>query len=247
MKINAKQKSHPGYFRPQDLLSLAIISGLSLTIGIPEACSARKVEKAPKAEKTDTKKKNEKKKSGKITNTIQTLNQPAQRSRVTAPSPAHLIKLAVAANPSTSPDLLDKLARDDSDMVRRAVAEHPDCSDQCKDLLANDSDQLVVEALLRNKKGVNAKILLNLVASGQPKICETIAANPATPPVVLDKLARGKTQTEYLLLSLARNPATTTDVIDRLVKVGDRLVRTFLARQAKLTKESYEQLAEDGD
>ncbi len=167
--------------------------------------------------------------------------------RIEAPSCTEPIKLKVATNPNTPQSVLSKLASDKDSQVRRAVAQHPSCPISAKRELARDKDQLVVEALLRNPNGLGFATLEYLAGIGQPKVCETIAANSKTPPKILSKLAHGKIQTEYLLLSLARNPSTTPDVIDRLVKIGDRLVRTFLARQDRLPKQAYALLAEDGD
>ncbi|HMO22057.1 MAG TPA: hypothetical protein PKC98_13955, partial [Candidatus Melainabacteria bacterium] len=123
--------------------------------------------------------------------------------------------------------MLKDLSGDRDSQVRKAVASHPNCPISAKRILASDEDQLVVEALLRNKSGLGFTTLESMAASGQPKVCETIAASASTPPRILSKLAHGKIQTEYLLLSLARNPSTTPNVIDRLAKIGDRLVRTF--------------------
>ncbi len=151
-----------------------------------------------------------------------------------AAGPLARVRLAVAMNPKCPPDTLARLARDPSDLIRQAVAANPACPDEVKAKLAADEDQAVVEALLENPKPPGHAVLDQLTAGQQPKVYELLAANPRTPADILRKLAHVPTQTEFLLLSLSRNPSVPPDVVMRLVKIGDRLVRTFLARQPKL-------------
>ncbi|MFX6815265.1 hypothetical protein ABTH42_18970, partial [Acinetobacter baumannii] len=83
--------------------------------------------------------------------------------------------------------------------------------------------------------------------SASVKNREALAANPATPPAILNTLSQGPVFTEFLLLSLARNPHTSEEVINRLARMGDRLVRTFLARLPRLSGTAFNTLANDGD
>src|SRR6185369_14704319 len=81
----------------------------------------------------------------------------------------------------------------------------------------------------------------------QPSTYEMLASHAKTPADLLRKLLFNPIQTEYLLLALARNPNTPFDCQKRLQKTGDRMVRTFMARQTKIAPEILMDLASDGD
>lgn len=52
-----------------------------------------------------------------------------------------LLLCAIAKNPQTDADTLDKLARHPEVVVRRWVALHPNLSDEARALLASDPDE----------------------------------------------------------------------------------------------------------
>lgn len=160
--------------------------------------------------------------------------------------PIQAIKVAAAGNSATPASALAKLASDPSSFVRRAVASNAKLSEEIKEKLAVDSDQTVVESLLKSSSLPNLATLDKLLAAATPRVRETLAANPNTPQPILEKLSQGPVYTEYLLLSLARNPHSGPQVTNRLSRIGDRLVRTFLAR-LPVPPATFTILANDGD
>ncbi len=160
--------------------------------------------------------------------------------------PIQAIKVAAAGNSTTPAQSLAKLASDPSSFVRRALASHPKLSEEIKEKLAVDSDQTVVESLLKASSLPNLATLDKLLTAATPRVRETLAANPNTPQAILEKLSQGPVYTEFLLLSLARNPHSGPQVTNRLSRIGDRLVRTFLAR-LPVPQATFTTLANDGD
>ncbi|BCD68907.1 hypothetical protein [Nitratiruptor sp. YY09-18] len=94
---------------------------------------------------------------------------------------------AVAKNPHTPAQILQKLARDEVNLVRALVATNPNTPTEC--LYDFYEDEKIVRDGISGNPNAPAELLEKLAADSDKLVRLRVAENPATPKEVLQKLA----------------------------------------------------------
>lgn len=165
------------------------------------------------------------------------------------------VRYAIAENPGTPvalrKDVLEKLAKEGGPVMRSEVAAHPSTPNAIREsLLANLLSEVDRRARDREAKHPRGgrdhleRIALAFVAVDESTVRANVAANPLTPPVVLERLS--KEREPDIRVCVAKNPGAPTTLLALLTKDRERAVRTAvstnpttpLALQRELAKDS---------
>lgn len=138
----------------------------------------------------------------------------------------------VAANPSTPPTLLVRLAASDSARVRYQVATNRSSPTAAFVALADDVEASVVWRVAGSPL-TPAEVLVALEASQHPFVYRFLGGNPSTPADVLTRLAAS--EDFAVLWAVAANPSTPASVLDPFVGHADYGVRWSVAGNPSAT------------
>ena len=87
---------------------------------------------------------------------------------------AWLVRAAVAGNPKTPPDVLERLSKDQAMPVRRAVAGNPKTPPEVLERLAKDLAWLVRAAVAGNAATTTAHVVTQLLHDPLPEVREAV-------------------------------------------------------------------------
>lgn len=126
-------------------------------------------------------------------------------------------RITGSKDPMTAPEVLHDYARDPYLIIRRYVAKNPSSSEDTLARLANDSDDRTRLFVAQNPK-TSDKILERLLSHG----CDV-----------------------YMYRNIAVHPNATGDILARLAKNEDDIVRYNVARHPNAMKATLSELMED--
>ena len=158
------------------------------------------------------------------------------------------VRVVLARSGSTSPEMLEGFAADESRTVRRSVAVRDDCPLPVLRLLAGDDDDHVRFGVLERpqlpadlierfagdpERGTRMKVanrddcppetLQRLASDPGPAVQARVAHNPRCPVDALDLLSRG--DHPRVLHAVACHPNSTTEMLQRVVTASDVAIR----------------------
>ena len=161
------------------------------------------------------------------------------------------VMMALAESPSTSPQILEKLAhiedlRDgkSGSNIRCRVAENPSTPPATLNALSRDKDFQVLWGVAINPSSSHT-ILEMLSLDEDHYVREYVAKNPKLNQSILEKLSRDTE--EGVRISVAGNPNTTPEVLATLAKDDDEDVRSNVALNPNSSQQILELLAQDED
>jgi len=164
-----------------------------------------------------------------------------------------LVRWAMARNPNTRTDTLERLAHGRKDAVRWAVSQHPNTSPDVLTQLADDDHPEVRSGVARNPN-TPAAMLVRLAdeetpppgPSSAPVVMGALAENPNTPADVLARLADNPESS--VRQRVATNLNTPADVLARLAG-SDHIteVRSGAVRNPNIPAELLVRLTGDSD
>ncbi|MRI59126.1 MAG: hypothetical protein C6H99_06450 [Epsilonproteobacteria bacterium] len=93
---------------------------------------------------------------------------------------------AVAKNPHTPTEILEKLAKDEVNLVRALVATNPNTPTEC--LYAFFDDEKIVRDGISGNPNAPTELLAKLAEDSDKLVRLRVAENPATPKETLEKL-----------------------------------------------------------
>jgi hypothetical protein len=149
--------------------------------------------------------------------------QPVMRDGVGVPGVEAVVRAAIAADPSTSPEVLDLFAQDADPSVRVGAAMNPAVRPAILEWLSGDDDAAVRAAVAANER-THAAALARLGCDDDPRVSAAVAANIACPCDVLSELAPGLA---YFVLA---NPNAPSEVLAAGARMPDPVLRAQVAR-----------------
>lgn len=157
-----------------------------------------------------------------------------------------MVRSAVASNSSTPQDVLARLARDIEYIVREAVAANPEASPEVIRILADvDNGDTSIHRKITLHPKITPEILEYLGENSKNMSVQgAVAENSLTPPATLAKLAA----VEFCRPNIARNPSTSQEVLRKLADPStenDPEIREAVADNPKVSQEILEILAKD--
>ncbi|WEH39072.1 hypothetical protein [Streptomyces sp. AM 2-1-1] len=145
---------------------------------------------------------------------------------------------------SASPAEIEGLARSSNPVVRMLLAERRDLPAEIRNVLADDPDAKVVKSIARHP-GLSEAQLRSIVERHGVRVVAKVAANPETPPALLEDLTRHVPPVRKALREIARNPAATGPAL--LACLTDREARRVAAGHPALPPEVIVELLADHD
>ena len=133
---------------------------------------------------------------------------------------ANFLRMSVAENQNTQPDILDMLANDENDEVREAVARNSNTTINSLLRLASDERRIVRYAVTENENVTSEileKLFQNLSDGGDPVAIE-LAKNEKTSVKILEKLFE---TSEVSHMALALNPNTPQEILEKFINNGE--------------------------
>lgn len=164
---------------------------------------------------------------------------------------------AQALDPDTDAQTLRHLAGHPESLVRSAVAANPNLDERALVTMRDDPNPFVREQALANPS-LPKFALAQYVASeadpqelrmvwgadrDDPDIASALAANEATPSVVLTDLA--STDDEATAVTVAAHPAATNEMLNYLAVSGSEKVRAAAAANPNVPARSFHRLVRD--
>lgn len=151
-----------------------------------------------------------------------------------------LVLAALAANPSTPPDVLSNLAGSDAPELARVP--RPWLS---KLLLRSAGEPQSVLSLLARNPATPAAALARLASNPEASVRAAVALRQDTPPDVLARLARDPEPA--VRLTVAANRSTAPSVLEALARDRDADTRIFVATNPNVPVSALDLLAHDPD
>ncbi|MDK0524377.1 hypothetical protein [Streptomyces sp. ML-6] len=145
---------------------------------------------------------------------------------------------------SASPAEVEDLARSSNPVLRMLLAERRDLPAGIRDTLADDPDAKVVKSVARHP-GLSEARLRSMVERHGAQVVAGVAANPDTPPALLEDLAGHVPPVRKALCEIARHPGATGPAL--LVCLADRKARRVAAGHPALPTEVIVELLADRD
>lgn len=109
---------------------------------------------------------------------------------------------------SATPSETERLSRSSNPVVRMLLAERRDLPAAIRDMLADDPDAKVVKSIARHP-GLSETQLRSMVERHGARVAAKVAANPETPPALLEDLTRHIPPVQKALREIARHPHAT--------------------------------------
>jgi len=159
------------------------------------------------------------------------------------------LRIQSAANPNTSPDVLEVLSNDQDPEIRCAVAWNQSTTPQILKRLASDEDEIVRFCVSGN---LNASFeVVDKLAKDESSFVrkkaryglKEFAENPNTSPKILKSLATD--EDSNVRADVAKNPNTSLAVLESLARDEDTYVRGLVAGAQKTSIKILEFLAKD--
>jgi hypothetical protein len=148
--------------------------------------------------------------------------------RIAAASPAEVKDLAKSPHPG----------------VRMLVAERRDLPAEIRDVLAVDPDAKVLKSIAGHP-GLSAAQLRSMVDRHGVRVAAKVAANPDTPPALLEELTRHEPPVQKVFRVVARHRNATPLAL--LACLADRQARPIAAKHAALPPDVLVELLADDD
>ncbi|RPK85208.1 Leucine rich repeat variant [Streptomyces sp. ADI97-07] len=145
---------------------------------------------------------------------------------------------------AASPSEIESLSRSPNPVVRMLLAERRDLPAGIRDLLADDPDAKVVKSLARHP-GLSETQLRSMVERHGVRVLAGVAANPETPPALLEDLTRHLPPVRKALREIARHPGATGPAL--LACLADTKARRVAAGHPALPPEAIVELLADED
>ncbi|MEE1767540.1 MULTISPECIES: hypothetical protein [unclassified Streptomyces] len=145
---------------------------------------------------------------------------------------------------SASPSEIEYLSRSSNSVVRMLLAERPDLPAEIRNVLADDPDAKVVKSIARHP-GLSETQLRSMVERHGVRVVARVAANPETPPALLDALTRHLPPVRKALREIARHRNATGPAL--LACLTDRRARRVAAGHPALPPEAVTELLADDD
>lgn len=162
-----------------------------------------------------------------------------------------VMMMALAESPSTSPQILEKLAHIEDlrdgwsrSNIRCRVAENPSTPPATLNALSRDKDWLVLCGVAINPSSSHTILEMLSLDEGH-YVRESVAKNPKLNQSILEKLSRDTWSD--VRISVAKNPNTTAQVLATLAKDDDKDVRSNVALNPNSSQQILELLAQDED
>ena len=146
-----------------------------------------------------------------------------------------------AANPSTPARLVRRLAGSPQPTVRGSAADNPACPAEILDLLASDRAGSVRVAVAANP-GCSESAFTELAHSERDERA-AVAANPSTPPRLLERLAGD--ELSAVRCQVATNPSSSSRLLERLAGDENPMVRIRVAANPTSSTLLIRRLAND--
>ncbi|MFB6504353.1 hypothetical protein ACFYXP_29885 [Streptomyces sp. NPDC002466] len=145
---------------------------------------------------------------------------------------------------SASPSEVEDLARSSNPVLRMLLAERRDLPAGIRDALADDPDARVAKSVARHP-GLSEARLRSMVERHGTQVAAGVAANPGTPPALLEDLAGRVPPARKALREIARHPGATGPAL--LVCLADRQARRVAAGHPAVPPEVLVELLADDD
>jgi hypothetical protein len=145
---------------------------------------------------------------------------------------------------AASPSEIDDLSRSSNPVMRMLLAERRDLPAEIRNVLADDPDAKVVKSVARHP-GLSETQLRSMVERHGARVVAKVAANPETPPTLLEDLTRHAPPVQKALREIARHPNATGRAL--LVCLTDRQARRVAAGHPALPPEIIVELLADHD
>ncbi|MEU7605828.1 hypothetical protein [Streptomyces sp. NPDC041003] len=153
---------------------------------------------------------------------------PSLLPRIAAASPSEIVDLSRSSHP----------------VVRMLLAERRDLPAGIRDALADDPDAKVVKSIARHP-GLSEAQLRSMVERHGSRVVAKVAANPETPPALLEDLTRHTPPVQKGLREVARHPGATGPAL--LACLADSQTRRLAAGHSALPPEAIVELLADPD
>jgi Leucine rich repeat variant len=178
------------------------------------------------------------------------------------------VRRAVAQNPATPPDVLERLARDPHDEVRARVARHESCPAAAIATLLEDPRRPVRNATIA-RGDVSLDVLVRLaerdafaretlqqhardraahplmMASSDPRVRLLVAESGVADDHTLRRLAQD--DDARIQIALVNHPLLPNDVVRRLANIDRLLIQRVLAARRDLPGRAWSRLLRSGD
>ncbi len=153
---------------------------------------------------------------------------------------------ALGADPTASPEVLERLARSEDWEVRAAVARNPSTPEAALVRLAGDSDSDVLEALARHAR-IPPAVFPALLHHDDHSVRQALAQNPSvTMAQLMERLRRGEDDDDVLAAVIARDDVS-AEALDLLSRHDDYEVRAEVAKSPRAPDAVLVALASDHD
>ncbi|MET9921247.1 hypothetical protein ABZZ04_29840 [Streptomyces sp. NPDC006435] len=145
---------------------------------------------------------------------------------------------------SASSSEVEDLARSSNPVLRMLLAERRDLPAGIRDALTDDPDAKVAKSVARHP-GLSETRLRAMVERHGAQVAAGVAANPGTPPALLEDLAGHVPPARKALREIARHPGATGPAL--LVCLADRQARRVAAGHPAVPPEVLVELLADDD
>ena len=156
------------------------------------------------------------------------------------------IRKLVAENPSTSPELLLKIAEDKFEIftIRLVAIRNPSMSIESLVKFA-ENPHPGFRSAVANNRSTPPEVLSRLSEDGYGTIKNSVALNPSTPPEVLAKLSNDENDT--IRRNIAENPSTPPELLAKLADSDDHGILTSVAENPSTPPEALTRLSDHGE
>ncbi|MFF0451688.1 hypothetical protein ACFYT4_36000 [Streptomyces sp. NPDC004609] len=145
---------------------------------------------------------------------------------------------------AASPSEIEDLSRSSNPVMRILLAERRDLPPETRNVLADDPDAKVVKSIARHP-GLSETQLRSMVERHGARVVAKVAANPETPPALLEDLTRHIPPVQKALREIARHPNATGPAL--LACLTDGQARRVAAGHRALPPEVIVELLADHD
>ena len=164
-----------------------------------------------------------------------------------ANDPSHIVREAVAANPSTSPRVLERLASARQNLAERcAVAQNPACEPQLMERLHRDEHPFVRGAVARNP-ACPQQLLARLADDKEEWIAQDVVTNANCGQRLLSYTVQRSKPGSDLRIAAAANPGCDADMLELLADDSRWSVRRAVASNLRSSQTLIRRLCPDSD
>ena len=164
-----------------------------------------------------------------------------------ANDPSLIVRAAVAANPSTPPKTLERLAAARQNLAERcSVAQNPACEPHLMERLHRDEHPFVRGAVARNP-ACSQQLLARLADDEEEWIARDVAANANCGQRLLSYMVQRSKPGSDLRIAAAANPDCGADMLELLADDGRWAVRRAAASNLRNPQHLIRRLCSDSD